>query len=344
MLDCKKNLSASQDLYDRSSRTEYKFTLPVHKKHARNASRICCTSRNFLSARSKRFCLVIFYSWLLMNIDPSYARRSLSSLIASRLLGGVLRSSGSSSTGGSLSAIEVIALIQAMNNQRSAQIPNELMDYLKASTSVPGMTSLAKYNALQRQQMQSLDRQLPVPVPVPTPLPIAVVFTAIAAFFAAVASGLQPLVAVVAAFIAAYVAFLAIIVIVFASVAKKSKQEKALIKKLVIKKTVLPFVIPIPIKKKEIHYKYIHKPKEEHHHQSSKGKVKHAYKYKKIDSELPDSAFGELHKLIREQDQIQKVLQRMTEKEVGKRDLVTRRTKRSLDEGHLTPAKIVLGH
>lgn len=259
-----------------------------------------------------------------MNVDPSYARRSLSSMAASRLLGRslfkALEPTTRSGSTGSLSTIEVIALIQAMNNQRGNQLPIEMLNLLDSSSNAQRTSRFANLNHLQRQQLQPLDRQLPVPVPVPTPFPIVVLFTAVAAFFAAVSSGLQPLIAVVAAFVAAYIAVLAIIVAIFSSVTKKGKEPKKspLVKKLVIKKTVLPVVIPIPIKKKEIHYKYLSKPK---HHHNEEGKVKHKNKYKKADLKevnLVDSTglevpISKVSELISEQNQLQAMVDKLAE-------------------------------
>lgn len=85
---------------------------------------------------------------------------------------------------------------------------------------------------------------------------------AIAAFLAAVAAGATPAAALIAAALAALVPF------------PTNQQPNALIRRLVIKKTVLPFVIPIPYKKgeeeREKERDIVYVPKAVHHHHHEK--------------------------------------------------------------------------
>lgn len=228
--------------------------------------------------------LVWLLAWLFINGDPAYCQSVLRGMMLSRALllpGQLLRGHARhqnqnqnlnqadsvldklSSNRNGLSTVEAVALIQAINsnnnNNRHSGPGEQLINY--------------RDQAASPNQHQLASRQLPVPVPVPVPVPrpptgpVAVLVALLAALVAAV-SGFPPFAALVAAIFAALVALLAIIVAPF------PQKAAPIVKKLVIKKTVLPFVIPIPYKAKGYNkggeekakkvYVYV---KKKHHHE-----------------------------------------------------------------------------
>lgn len=273
--------------------------------------------------RIQRFFMAILYSWLLMNSDPMYQRRVMCSFLAARLLDRSVRNlfPRSNSNNGGMSTAEAIAMIQAINsNNRPYTSPELTALALRDSSPI---SSLFRQSSLipPSQQIVS-DRQYPVPVPVP--VPFAVVLVALAGFAAAAAAGAAPLAAVAAAAIAALAAVLAAL-LVAAALVQKGGGKGQLIKKLVIKKTVLPFVIPIPIPIKKKEKEIIYMPKPVHyHHVEYKEKKKHSYdhmdKKHDHDKELErdssssekntsdDSPIEKLQTLVDEQNRIQNIL------------------------------------
>lgn len=295
----------------------------------------------------KRNLVVAILSWLLMNTDPAYAQRAIKSMIASRLLQrtvaqmspfNALKTHSSSDTHNGLNAVEAIALIHAMNGHRNSgggQL--DMSQLLRADhgggTGSGGAASNSRSQSGQLAMRQAdlvplnpLQRQALAPATV-----AAAVAAAAAAFLAAVVAGLAPLAALAAAFVAAAAALLAALVAVLALVPVPMANKAApLVKKLVIKKTVLPFVIPIPIKKKEV--VYIPQPvhyKEHHHHVEHKQKQKHKHKYKKHkkSDDLEDLSYeppamsrsldpdqsSKIHSVISEQDRIQDIVDNLVE-------------------------------
>lgn len=286
----------------------------------------------------QRWLTVILYAWLFMNNDPIYAQRTLGTMMASRVLNRSLRNivgtnldfkSGS----GSMSTAEAIALITAINsggNRGSTQTNIDSMTALRALSGDLHPPSAPRQSLtstlLNRQVPTAIDRQLPVPVPTPLPAPVAALVAALAAFLAAVASGATPISAVFAAFAAAVAAFLVAILAVFAAIIPVPKKSSPIVKKLVIKKTVLPFVIPIPYKKKEkekekekeVIYKYV-KPHHHHHHEEHHHEHEHK-KHKKHKKKHMESAASERHvltsmahlnkleTLVSEQDKLQSMV------------------------------------
>lgn len=242
----------------------------IEKQKSLILSKIQKINRKF--RRCQKFTIVVILSWLLMNADSVRSRRTIGALMASRLVNKALTGADTRSNG--LSTIDAITLMQAMNSNNRA---NDL-DLLKTELELRRLPSQQLLRQYQGSTALS-DRQLPVPVPVPvpTPQPIAIV-AALVAFIAAVTAGLTPF----AAFVAALAAAIAAILAVFTNMPQKKNKAAPLIKKLVIKKTVLPFVIPIPYKKKEkeivyvhkVHkeHKYKHKGGYEHHHEESRKK------------------------------------------------------------------------
>lgn len=301
-----------------------------------NHRKVVCREQNSLIKRFTRYkirkpVIIVLYSWLFMNSHPLQTKRFVEALMVSRLLNRALTRPPPDSRGG-MSTVEAIALIQAINSgNRGSQQVTDLLP--------------TRPSAVALRQQENYNRQAPVPVPVPLPVPIAVVAAAVAAFFAAVIVGLAPLGAIVAAFFAALFIFVAAILAIKekkndkGNKGSKSKSKSSpLIKKLVIKKTVLPFIIPIPYKQKEkeIIYKYVHKP--EHHH---KEEHEHEYEYKskkKSDVEpdivmKKDDGFGKIEKLLKEQDYIQSMLNKVVdeskiESRIGRESI--RRIKRSI--------------
>ena len=244
----------------------------------------------------RRNLLVATLAWLFMNTDPAYPQRVLASMLASRLIQNSLtRPSSTSFTslmGGKhsdhgnydhhhhgMNAAEAIALIHAMNSNRGSSNQVDLSPLLRnevASSHATKHRESPMNNYLQRQQLSALDRQQSAVLPrQANPLnPLQAVVAALAAALAAVAVGAAPLAALLAAVAAALAALLLALV---PAVPMVPVPQPSLVKKLVIKKTVLPFVIPIPYKKKEKEIVYIPKPvhyhhKEHHHH------VEHKYK------------------------------------------------------------------
>lgn len=221
--------------------------------------------------KTRKIILVALFTWLLLNTDPIAARRTITGMIASRMISraigdnfgsrSLFRNLGTGSGGGGnngLSTIEAIALIQAMNNNN-----NNHNNYRSQSTSF-----------LSGQDTALSTRQLPVPVPVPvppTPPLVAAFAAAAAAFLAAVAAGQPPIVAALVAFVAIIIALFP----PFPPFPQLPQKNAPIVKKLVIKKTILPFVIPIPIKKNEKkviihnHKEKSHKHKEHHHEHES---------------------------------------------------------------------------
>lgn len=242
-----------------------------------------------------------------MNTDVSYKcrlARSFRLLSGSRLFSrqpdsvqGILRRNRN----GGMSTIEAIALIQAINsgaNNRQAYGPPLSDGYAGGPYSgvrngaAGGGGALSRVRQLvqettgrQQAVQQAQNRQIPVPVPVPAPFPSAVVAAFVAALVAAIAAGFPPIIAIAKAVVAALVA---LIIIIIQNKPMKSKASP-LVKKIVIKKTVFPFIFPITVKKKEkeIIYKYI-KPKDHEHHEHKEEhheETQHysKYKHKKID-------------------------------------------------------------
>lgn len=264
-------------------------------------------SRKITLFRAKKISLVLIYAWLFMNSDPGYNQRVVTAMMMSRAL---TRHSPFSPFGGrrsnmnpgnSLSTIETIALIQAINSNNRGYQP---LDLNRNSSPLRQLD-------MSRQQLEhSLERQLGPPVP------RAAVVAAVAAFLTAVASGLNPVAAVAAA---ASAAAAALLIVLISLTRMKNKQDgkgkgkgKPLIKKLVIKKTVLPFVIPIVIKSKKEEEKIykVYKKKPEHHHES---KIK--YKYKKTDEPMdkldPDPSLKQIENLLEEQNKLQSVVDKI---------------------------------
>lgn len=293
----------------------------------------------------RKYVIFIVYAWLFMNVDSGYSQRARRSLQASSIsrrsffspFGGGRR--GHNDNG--LNAVEAIALIHAMNSnpvgarQAAEQHLGDLghilnVDQQKSATR-PSVFSRQAYSsnsaqyALAQRQQSALERQVPVPIPVPVPAPVptpvAALAAAVAAFVAAVFAGLTPFAAVAAAAAAALAALFAaaLLAIIIALLAvPKVKKQAPIIKKLVIKKTVLPFVIPIPFKKKEkeIVYKYIHKPVHVHHEKKKKKSKYYEIKMKKSDdsvSKLEDDIsqprevehLDKIQSLLSEQDRLQ---------------------------------------
>lgn len=254
--------------------------------------------------RTRKISIVLIYAWLFMNTDPNYAARTLGSMMASRILSrSLLRpldgvSGIRSGNGGGLSTVEAIALIQAINsNNRGSQ---QVLDANSLKSDLGGLGS--------RSQLAREIAARQLPVPVPRPVPSAVIIAFITAFFAAVAAGSSP----INAFFAAFVALIIAIVIN----KPEKKYDKALIKKLVIKKSAFPFVIPIPIPipfpipygkgKSEVIYKYV--PKPEHHHHEKKHKYKKSDDFKEKQSQ---DELDRIENLMTEQDRIQKVVDKV---------------------------------
>lgn len=240
--------------------------------------------------RNRIFALAIFYAWLLMNADTSNRRIAVQSLrLLSRafhrqtatdiLAGRGGRSFTGAGGGGSLSTIEAIALIQAINNG------NRNANSYPYGDSGGSLRQQQRSGGGLRQLMdaatsgnQISNRQLPVPVPVPTPFPAAIVAAFVAAFAAAIAAGFPPLIAIVKAIAAAAALLVAVIIINFSA----KNKGNALVKKIVIKKTIFPFIFPITVKKKEEKvYKYKHKPEHHHHEEVEHYEIKHKKKHKK---------------------------------------------------------------
>jgi len=280
-----------------------------------------------------RYITVFLLAWLIMNTDPAYSQRARNSLRSVKLLRrsfltpfGFPGPTTDRNTG--LNAVEAIALIHAMNNNRQQ---DPLGDLGSLANNVKGPTS--RQNQLIRQitqpissststtqrQQTALDRQIPVPVPIPAPL--AAVVAAVAAFAAAVLAGFTPIAAVVAALAAAAAAFLAaLLAAILAIIAVLPAKRAPIVKKLVIKKTVLPFVIPIPFKKKEkeVIYKYIPKPVHVHSHEEKKEKGKHHDHHDLSDSDEAYAETGRLDKiqsLLSEQDNLQMLVDGIVKKD-----------------------------
>lgn len=207
--------------------------------------------RKIKRKRCQKLTIVIVFAWLLMNTDPLYARRTLGAMMASRLLRNVVSDEPKSG----LSTIDAVTLIQAMNSNNRANDLNLLKTELE----------LRRKPTQRQQTLTSPDtavsnRQLPVP----TPGRVEVIIAALLAFVAAVLTGRNPLTAAAAALI--------VIILAIIRVTPMNGQQKnsPLIKKLVIKKTVLPFVIPIPYKKKEKEIIYVYKKHHEKHKEEHK--------------------------------------------------------------------------
>lgn len=221
-----------------------------------------------------------------------------------------------------MNTAEAIAMIQAINSNRPHTSPE--LTALALRDHSPRSNLFRQSSLIPPSQQIVSNRQLPVPVPVP--VPFAVVLVALAGFAAAAAAGAAPMAAVAAAAIAALAALLAAI---YAAAVAAVAAKGQLIKKLVIKKTVLPFVIPIPIpiKKKEKEIHYMPKPVHHHHVEYKEKKKKHSYEYadKKQDHDGEgresnrdyrsyehnasyDSAIEKLQTLVNEQYRIQNIL------------------------------------
>lgn len=268
---------------------------------------------------AQKYLLVLLYAWLFMNVDPSYAQRTLGAMMAARLLSRPSRSQ----TNGGMNTAEAIALIQAINsnNRHTNDYPLQALESVNKRQLQPQPTALS-------------NRQLPVPVPVPVPsppLPVAVVAAAIAALLAAISSGLPPVAAIYAVVVAIALVIVASFVNIVNPMQKQSKQNP-LIKKLIIKKTVLPFVIPIPIKKKEkeviVKYKpiYVHKKehhKKEHYHHDDEHYDHSDHRSDRdtfIDNNAPDTdadhdhtKLEKIEKLLQEQEQLQALSDKLIE-------------------------------
>ena len=281
---------------------------------------------------SRKLLTVVLFSWLLLNADPIYLQKVLGSMVASRLLNRSLQKYASKmvsdSRPGGLSAVEAIALIHAMNSGNRGSSESQNADLLALLGAANPHQKQSNQNIQTKQAQSSLTRQdVALSRQLAPVTGVAAVVAAVAAFLAAAFAGLTPVAAAAAALaafaVALVAALLALIVIVTAPNKNKSSP---IVKKLIIKKTVLPFVIPIPFKKKEkeIIYKYIPKSHHyEHHHYEKKHKYK--YKHKKMDTlEEEDKPIKEqqsidqldkIQTLMSEQDQIQDLI---NEVETGK--------------------------
>jgi len=253
---------------------------------------------------SGKMLLVVLYIWLFLNAGPTHSLRSLralmspglstSNLFAQTLAGRSLAGKSKTDNGNGLSTVEAIALIQAIN---SGNRGNSLDQGTQA------------IETRQHILSQPSNRQFPIPVPVPAPLPNplgAALAAAIAAFAAAVARGLAPAAAFAAAVAAAAATFLAAIAALFAVVLIRPKTTSPFIKKLVIKKTVLPFVVPVPIIKKEKEVIVKYKAKEQGH------KKLHE-RYEKIGDRSHKAQLDKIERLLTEQDKLQSLVDRVVE-------------------------------
>lgn len=288
----------------------------------------------------REFSIVVLYLWLFINSDPVYAQKTLGTMMASRLISRSMKKftadlnepPRATGAGSGLSPIEVIALVQAMNSNKGgegsgASLDVNMLRALKLNGNESSNRALRQSNSIQ----DVTDRQLPVPVPtpVPVPAPAAVVLAALLAFLTAVITGANPVQAVFIAMIAAFAAVLvALIALIAIIIIKKQKKNAPLIKKLVIKKTVLPIVVPIPIKKneKKIIYKYHKKEPEHHHHHHEEYEYKKKkYKYKKMDAapserKETEPEMGHLSKLeplLNEQDKLQSLVDNIIDSKKG---------------------------
>lgn len=277
-----------------------------------------------------------------MNTDPIYPQKVVRSMIAARLARSLTKpfvdiASGATETGrsngGGLNTAEAIALIHAMNSGNRGGGQSTDLSLLAASLPSQQNTRTRQATSLFQPSREVTSRQAPVPVPVPlpvpVPIPLAAAVAAFAAFAAAVLAGLTPFAAVFLAAAAALVAILAALLAILIVVAPK--KNAPIVKKLVIKKTVMPFVIPIPIKKQEKKIIYKYYPKKEHHHHHEEHHEEHhykkhkgKYKYKKSDEDVDSSLLetttllpnelgdlGQINKLdtvLSEQDRIQNLI------------------------------------
>lgn len=330
---------------------------------------------------NRRLFLILMYSWLLMNPDPSYARRSVGGMVLSKLyrttmdqhfgandmvyrqgglfntgLGEGLRSGfggggGGSGNGGGggLSTVEAIALIQAINSNKSPPSPpasstsptspttSSTPDKPSSSNNQDETTDIIRFrdtrhrnrsrlsSVLSRQfdhrqqsdqrqltDLQNPDRQIAVrqaPPPVPPGLPAAL--AALVALLTAALTGLTPLAALLA-ILAALLPFLFPFPFPFPPYPPFPGQPPfpnyPIIKKLIIKKTVLPFVIPFPYKKKDndkivvVHTEKHHG----HHHHEHKYKHKSDHHYESdFNEDRSDDQLSGISQLVDEQHQIQ---------------------------------------
>lgn len=258
--------------------------------------------------RAKKISLVLIYAWLFMNLDPGYNHRVVKAMMMSRAQSrypwfSPLRGRRDNITpGNSLSTIETIALIQAINSNRGP------LDLNINQSPLP----IRQLDTQRQQLATNLERQLA------PPLPAAVILAAVAAFFTAVASGLAPVAAVAAAASAAAAALLAIVVSLMKMKNKndgkgKGGKGKPLIKKLVIKKTVLPFVIPVVVntKKEEEKYYKVYKKKPEHYHESKKHYKKMDKPIDKIDKPSLDPSMNQIKYLLDEQNKLQSMVDKI---------------------------------
>lgn len=289
--------------------------------------------------RARKISTVVLFAWLFMNNDPGYAQKILGTMVASRMLSRALtrpmmmRANDRFGHGG-LSAIEAIALIQAINNNRGAldlPLRNDLMVRPQA------------LRADQRQLAGYMDQNMLARQAGGGVIPVAVLLAAVAAFLAAALAGATPLAAAVAAFLAAAAALLAALLALLALLVDRNDNKNgknALVKKLIIKKTVLPFVIPIPFKKKEkeIIYKYIPKPIHHVYHDHSKKSKKYKKHYEYEDDYLSDKQdiahVDKVKSVVSEQDRIQALVDDVIE---GSHDLASANS--MMNMGNKTIAK-----
>lgn len=294
----------------------------------------------------RRNLVVALLAWLFMNTDPAYPQRVLGSMLASRIIHNSLTrpTSLSSLMGGryndngnhfnhhhGMNTAEAIALIHAMNNTRgnnpvdlSPLLRNEVASSHARTRESPMRNYLDRQrtNALDRQQPTSLNRQANPLNPLQV---LMALVTALATFLMAAATGANPVTAALAALAAALAALLAALAAVV--VVPTPPVGFPLVKKLIIKKTVLPFVIPIPYKKKEKEIVYI--PKPVHYHHKEHHHVEHKYKKHKKSDFLEDDITSppptrvldshnldhgdKIQTLLSEQDRIQSIIDQIAE-------------------------------
>lgn len=243
-----------------------------------------------------------------------------------------LKNNNNQANNGGLGFLETIALIQALNNGKSSDRNTKLAEELgelykeqrnsRSSSRQNGLIRTLVDRQLTNFGSNSEDgpsyRQLlpvppvpPIQPPFPRPPPgPTIILVAIAAFIAAVIVGAPPPVAVVVAFFAVVFAFLTIIV------QTQAVKDKGLIKKIVIKKTVLPFIIPIPIKKKEKEIIYKEKPVPVYIKSQDHNNHHSHHEYKKMDSRemagigghFDTDKLDQIEDVVNEQDKLQSIL------------------------------------
>lgn len=268
--------------------------------------------------RNRKLFTVILYAWLFMNTDPIYPQRVLRSMVASRLSRSFVRpfidinnSGGGGSNGhNGLNAAEAIAMIHAMNGNRGSGASGGGGQREDLTTA---LITNRNHRPLNSRQLSVLPPSQGIDTRQAESAPIAVVLAALAALLAAAIAGLTPAAALLAAALAALAALWAILA------ALVPNRSSPIIKKLVIKKTVLPFVIPIPFKKKEKEIVYV--PKPVHHYHKEHVHIVHKKKYKKSDDSFNDelqdkrdlNQVDKIRTVLSEQERIQNLLEEAIE-------------------------------